>query len=134
MRTIRFLAVSAALLFSYPAGAQEGVIDRWYAALLAVDRVGLTELLADDTTIRLEDLGVSQTKSEFIASMDEWEAAAAGAAIRHKVENEDGGATTVLACYDFPDNDALMRETFVVRDGRITRNTQVSVGDGCEGL
>lgn len=112
--------------------AQQSIIDRWYEALLKADRAALSELLADDATITLDDLDVTQTKAEFIASMDEWETAAKGARIRHKIESEVGDTTMVLACYDFPGNDMTMREMFTTRDGRIVANTQSTVGDGCE--
>jgi hypothetical protein len=37
----------------------------------------------------------------------------------------------VLACYDFPSNDALMRETFTVAGGRIAASTQTAVAQDC---
>lgn len=131
---LRVVATTALLLAAVHAFAQEtDIVDRWYQALLKADRAALSELLADDATIRLEDIGVTQTKAEFIASMDEWEAAVSGATIRHTVESTVGDTTTVLACYDFPTSKMLMRETFTTRDGRIVANTQVTVGDGACG-
>jgi hypothetical protein len=72
---------AAALLFSIvSARADDGaLIGRWYAALLVADRTELSDLLADDVRIKLDDLGVVQTKQEFIASIDEWKGAVAGA-------------------------------------------------------
>ena len=126
-------AIAIAFIFSasFPASADETVIQRWYEALLAVDRVGLSAVLAEDARIRLDDLGIEQTKAEFIASMDEWQGAVAGAQIRHKVEAAQGKMTTVVACYDFPQNDILMRETFSISDGLITENTQATVAEDC---
>lgn len=134
IRTIMACAVLGAMLHlsAVQALAQQSVIDRWYDALLKADRAVLSELLADDATIKLDDLGVTQSKAEFIASMDEWQAAAKGAAIRHRIESQAGDTTIVLACYDFPGNDMTMRETFTTKDGRIVANTQSTVGDGCE--
>ena len=62
----------AALLFSLtPARADDGaIINRWYSALLVADRTELSELLAEDVRIKLDDLGVVQSKQEFIASID----------------------------------------------------------------
>ncbi|TPK89105.1 nuclear transport factor 2 family protein, partial [Mesorhizobium sp. B2-4-16] len=105
--------LAAALLISslVRASADDGaIIDRWYSALLAADRTELSELLADDVRMKLDDIGVVQTKQDFIASIDEWQSAVAGAAIRHRIERSENGETTVLACYDFPSNDTLMRE------------------------
>lgn len=131
---LRVVATAALLLAAVHAFAQEtDIVDRWYQALLKADRAALSDLLADDATIRLEDIGVTQTKAEFIASMDEWEAAVSGATIRHTVESQEGDTTTVLACYDFPTSKMLMRETFKTRGGRIVANTQVTVGDGACG-
>ncbi|MGF7006281.1 nuclear transport factor 2 family protein [Aminobacter sp. BE322] len=135
MRTVSRLVAAAALLVAALASAQGGdVVDRWYEALLQADRAALAGLLADNAEIRLDDVGVTQTKAEFIASMDEWETAVAGAAIRHKVEARDGDVTTVLACYDFPSNEALMRETFTIRGERVVASTQIAIGEDCNGI
>jgi hypothetical protein len=130
----RLVLPAAAVLLTVvsAAGADDGVIDRWYAALLAVDRVAISDLLSDDARIRLDDIGVEQSKAEFIASMDEWETAAAGGAIRHRVEKAEGGVTTVIACYDFPANDILMRETFAVTDDKITASSQSAIAETCD--
>jgi len=126
--------VTAALLMStiVRASADDGaVIDRWYSALLVADRTELSELLSDDVRMKLNDIGVIQTKQDFIASIDEWQGAVAGATIRHRIEKSENGETTVLACYDFPSNDMLMRETFTVAGGRITASTQTAVAQDC---
>lgn len=120
---------AAALLIAIIAArADDGaIISRWYSALLVAD------LLADDVRIKLDDLGVVQSKQEFIASLDEWKGAVAGAAIRHRIEKSEGSVTTVIACYDFPDNDMLMQETFAVADNRITASSQAAIAENCEG-
>ncbi|MBZ9770665.1 nuclear transport factor 2 family protein [Mesorhizobium sp. CA6] len=114
------------------AAADDGaIIDRWYSALLIADRTELSDLLSDDVRMKLDDMGVVQTKQDFIASIDEWQSAVAGAAIRHRVEKSENGETTVLACYDFPSNDTLMRETFTIAGGRIVVSTQTAVAQDC---
>ena len=131
----RFL-LAATLLAStiVRASADDGaLIDRWYSALLVADRTELSDLLSDDVRMKLDDIGVVQNKQDFIASIDEWQGAVAGAAIRHRVERSENGETTVLACYDFPSNDTLMRETFTVAGGRITASTQTAVAQDCSG-
>ncbi|WFP77269.1 DUF4440 domain-containing protein [Mesorhizobium sp. WSM4906] len=124
---------AVALLFSFLAARADdsAIIDRWYSALLAADRTELSALLADDARMTLEDLGVVQGKQEFIDSIGQWQDAVAGAAIRHRIEKSENGETTVLACYDFPENDTLMRETFTVVGGRITASTQTAVAQDC---
>ncbi|PAP96521.1 hypothetical protein [Mesorhizobium wenxiniae] len=131
----RSIAVAAAaLLFSViSARADDGaLIGRWYAALLVADRTELADLLADDVRIKLDDLGVVQTKQEFIASIDDWQGAVAGAEIRHRIEKTEVGVTTVIACYDFPNNDALMQETFAIADNRITASSQAAIAENCD--
>lgn len=131
----RSIAVAAAaLLFSViSARADDGaLIGRWYAALLVADRTELSDLLADDVRIKLDDLGVVQTKQEFIASIEDWQGAVAGAEIRHRIEKTEGGVTTVIACYDFPNNDALMQETFAIADNRITASSQAAIAENCD--
>ncbi|TIP55510.1 MAG: nuclear transport factor 2 family protein [Mesorhizobium sp.] len=132
MRSIALAA--AALLFSViSARADDGaLIGRWYAALLVADRTELSDLFADDVRIKLDDLGVVQTKQEFIASIDDWEGAVAGAEIRHRIEKTEGGVTTVIACYDFPNNDVLMQETFAIADNRITASSQAAIAENCD--
>jgi hypothetical protein len=128
-------AVAALLISLTPARADDGaIIDRWYAALLVADRTELSELLADDVRIKLDDLGVVQSKQEFIASIDEWKGAVAGAAIRHRIEKSEAGVTTVIACYDFPNNDMLMQETFAVTGNRITASSQAAIAENCDGF
>ena len=133
VRSVVFTA-AALLIAIIAARADDGaIISRWYSALLVADRTELADLLADDVRIKLDDLGIVQSKQEFIASLDEWKGAVAGAAIRHRIEKSEGGVTTVIACYDFPDNDMLMQETFAVADNRITASSQAAIAENCEG-
>ncbi|MDG4904880.1 nuclear transport factor 2 family protein [Mesorhizobium sp. WSM4898] len=127
-----FLAAALLLSATICASADDSaVIDRWYSALLVADRTELSELLSEEVHMKLDDVGVVQDKQEFLASIDEWQGAVAGAAIRHRIEKSEKGETTVLACYDFPENDTLMRETFTVVGGRITASTQTAVAQDC---
>ncbi|WP_421915693.1 nuclear transport factor 2 family protein [Mesorhizobium sp.] len=130
-----FILAVAVLLFSLTCARADDsdVISRWYAALLVADRTEISDLLADDVRIKLDDLGVVQSKQEFIASMDDWQGAVAGAAIRHRIAKSEGGVTTVIACYDFPNNDMLMQETFAVTDNRITASSQAAISETCDG-
>lgn len=133
VRSVVFTA-AALLIAIVAARADDGaIISRWYSALLVADRTELADLLADDVRIKLDDLGIVQSKQEFIASLDEWKGAVAGATIRHRVEKSEGGVTTVIACYDFPDNDMLMQETFAVTDNHITASSQAAIAENCEG-
>lgn len=100
--------------------------------MLDADRTALSELLAENARIRLDDLGIEQSKDEFIASMDEWEGAVDGAAIRHRIDRSERGTAMVTACYDFPANDIMMQETFTMEDDRIIANTQATIAENCD--
>lgn len=132
-RAVPFVVAVLTLTLT-PARADDGaIIDRWYSALLVADRTELSDLLADDVRIKLDDLGVVQSKQEFIASIDEWKGAVAGAAIRHRIEKSEAGVTTVIACYDFSNNDMLMQETFATGN-RITASSQAAIAENCDGF
>ena len=133
VRSVVFTA-AALLVAIIAARADDGaIISRWYSALLVADRTELSDMLADDVRIKLDDLGIVQSKQEFIASIDDWQGAVAGATIRHRIEKAEGGVTTVIACYDFPSNDMLTRETFAVSGDRITASSQAAIAESCEG-
>jgi len=129
----RFFVTAALLVYpiAHVCADDRAILDRWYSALLVADRTELSDLLADDARMKLDDIGVVQSKQEFITSIDEWQGAVAGAEIRHRIEKRENGRTTVIACYDFPENDTLMRETFTVADGRITASTQTAIAQDC---
>ncbi|MER9615103.1 nuclear transport factor 2 family protein [Mesorhizobium sp. M0207] len=135
MMRARFAFAAAALLCSANVARADdsAIIDRWYSALLVADRTELSDLLADNVRIKLDDLGVVQSRQEFIASIAEWQGAVAGAEIRHRIKKSEGGVTTVIACYDFPSNDMLMQETFAVANDQITASSQAAIAENCDG-
>jgi hypothetical protein len=129
--------ILAALLFcmissaSFAAEDAGPVVEKWYAALEKADGAAFEALIADDAVITLNDLETDQNKREFIESMDEWQDAMQGASIRHKIETATEDSASVLVCYKFPDNETLGRETFRVKDGRVTESVQTTIGDSC---
>ncbi|WP_157016571.1 nuclear transport factor 2 family protein [Mesorhizobium xinjiangense] len=134
MHRTGFVLAALALLVFPAAGLAsdaESVLSRWYDALARADRTALDRLLANDAVIRLEDVGIEQTKAEFLDSIEEWEIAVDGAGIRHRIEQEEGRSVTALVCYDFPDNDLLTREWFVLSGDRISESVQASVAENC---
>ena len=111
--------------------AEKAAIDSWYKALATVDRATFGSLLADNAKITLGDLDIVQTKTEFIASLDEWEDAMKGSTIRHAVESDAESLVTVVVCYTFPDNESLTREVFGFTGGRISSSEQETISDSC---
>jgi hypothetical protein len=115
------------------------LIDRWYAALSTVNRAEFAALLGDDTKITLDDLSITQTKAEFIESLDEWEQANKGATIQHSVshliehtlKSGNGTILSILVCYKFPSNEMLTQEDFAVEGDKIISSEQKTVADNC---
>lgn len=141
MTLIRPLLVAALLIgCTVHAGAQSGghpVLDAWYAALFAADRQKLDALLAPDASIVLEDIGITQTKAEFLGSLEEWADAIDGADLSWRLDaGEPSGASaaTALVCYRFADNALMTRERFAFSGGRVRSSTQLPAGDACEGF
>lgn len=111
--------------------AEKAVVERWYKALETIDRAAFADILADKAMITLEDLDIQQTKSEFIASLDEWQDAMRGSTMRHAIDSDADNTLTVTVCYKFPDNETLTREIFIVEAGKVTANTQATLSDSC---
>jgi hypothetical protein len=44
----------------------------------------------------------------------------------------DATRASVLVCYQFPENEMMIREVFGFRDTKIISNVQTTVGDSCE--
>jgi hypothetical protein len=115
------------------------LIDRWYAALSTVNRAEFAALLGDDAKITLDDLSITQTKAEFIVSLDEWEGANKGATIRHSVsrliehtlKSGTGTILSILVCYKFPSNEMLTQEDFAVEGDKIISSEQKTIADSC---
>jgi hypothetical protein len=133
MRRILF-ALSVATVLAVPAFALDNpeIIERWYVALGKADAGAIEGLLSANAVIKLNDLGVSQTKAEFVASMDEWKGAIAGGTIRHKGDGVVGDAVAYKVCYDFTGNDLLTREVFTFADGAILSSEQTTIAENCD--
>ncbi|WP_322988675.1 nuclear transport factor 2 family protein [Hoeflea sp.] len=139
MHLIRTVLIAATMLFAIPAvaGAQKSssLLERWYTALFDVNRVALTDLLAEDAKIELGDLEVIQTKKEFVEALDEWEEIAATANFAWQLDPEakiDDTTATALVCYQFPENELLIREAFTFEGGKIIHSVQTTVDESCD--
>ncbi len=135
IRSLILVFIFGVMLPISSAFAQNSLLDRWYTALFDVNRAAIADLLADDAVINLEDLGVTQTKAEFIESLDEWEEAVKTANLAWQQEEgteTDANRASVLVCYQFPDNETMIREVLGFRDRKIVSSVQTTVGDSCE--
>ncbi|OCW57452.1 hypothetical protein AWJ14_14205 [Hoeflea olei] len=117
------------------AAAQSSLLERWYTAVFDVNRVAISDLLAEDALIRLEDLGVTQTKTEYLESLEDWADVVKSANFAWQIdesETADDTAATALVCYQFPDKEVMIREVFAFRDGKIIAASQSTADDSCE--
>ena len=131
---IALLACAMLLPVSARASLETDILDRWYALLGKADATGLAGMLAPKAKITLEDIGTTQTKAEFIDSIDAWGEAIDGGSIRYRIEATAAGTATALVCYRFASNDLLTKEVFRIVSGLITRSVQTKVAENLPGF
>lgn len=139
-RLLLALVAGAALALSpslVSAETEAPVLDQWYPALFAADAEALESLLTDDAEIRLEDLGVTQTKTEFLDSLGEWKDSIEGTTFDWKLAPDapvSATEATALVCYRFPSNELLTREVFTFVGDAISQSIQTTQGESCDGF
>ncbi len=106
-------------------------VERWFVALGGVDRREFKNLIADNALINLKDLGVTQTKNEFIASLDEWAAATKEASVVYRYQAISDDNAVVQVCYRFKYNEMLSVEKFTFSNEKITSSVQEKMGNNC---
>ena len=111
-----------------------GEVQAWFVALTKVTHPGFKKLIAEDAKIELRDLGIIQTRQEFLDSLDEWEDATKGAILLTQMVLSKDGTDIVRVCYRFENNEQLNRETYHYADGKITSVIQELIGKECEGF
>lgn len=114
------------------ASLETDIVDRWYALLANANANALSGLLAPRARIVMDDLGLNQTKAEFLDSMAEWKDSIAGGTIRYRIESTAAGRASAIVCYHFKANDRMTRETFRFASGLITRSEQVKLAEDCK--
>ncbi|RVB23049.1 nuclear transport factor 2 family protein, partial [Mesorhizobium sp. M7A.F.Ca.CA.002.10.1.1] len=61
IRSVAFAAAALLLAIIAARADDRALISRWYSALLVADRTELSDLLADDVRIKLDDVGIVQS-------------------------------------------------------------------------
>lgn len=145
--TLKQLVLTLALLLPGLSQAQEtgdrvaaiAMVNQWYVVHLAghgnnvlVDSV--SNVLADDARIDLPDLGIVQTKAEYVEALDNWPDAIEGGTIAHVVTAADGVSATAKVCYRFVDNELLSEETFAFTGGQVSALTSKTLAETCAGF
>ena len=131
MKKLIGLSIIAAGFIYTSAASAEDIIGKWYEALKSSDRAGFAMVLSDDAKVEIKSLGIVQTKAEFIEALDSWEDVATGLelTIEDMSTNDDG--KSVVVCYRFPSNAFTNRESFVIHEGKVRRQIQERLKDGC---
>ncbi|MAW88935.1 MAG: hypothetical protein CMJ42_20650 [Phyllobacteriaceae bacterium] len=130
LASLTFMLLAAVLPVSADPRA---ILENWYAALQAGDETAVSALLAEDAVFVLEDIGIEQTRKEFLESLPEWREAIRGGSLQWKLL-EPGNPATALVCYRFADSEAEVREVFTFSGERIARSLQTENGERCEGF
>lgn len=137
-KLMALVAVAVMLALSTTLSVSKGPLSKpvadWFAALEAGDAAAFETLLSDDAVIELEDLGISQTKAEFIDSLDQWVELNSGANILTRQTEANEAEVVVEVCYRFSSNEVYNRETYTLSGDQITGSVQEKVGDTCEGF
>jgi len=107
------------------------IIDQWYTALKTSDRTTFDTMLAANARIQIMDLGITQTKAEFIEALDNWEEAAKELKLSHEIGKVNETSATVEVCYEFPSNSFTNEETFEFSDGKVVSQVQQQIEEGC---
>lgn len=106
-------------------------VQNWFDGLRTTNATTFEEILTHNAMIELGDLGISQTKAEFIASLDQWKQVNKGAVITTKLANTDKSLIEVNVCYKFSSNETYNRETFELIDGKISKSIQEQISKNC---
>lgn len=106
-------------------------VQNWYDGLRTANAAIFEDILTDNAIIELTDLGISQNKSEFISSLDQWKQVNKGAVITTKLTSNSNSIIEVKVCYKFPSNEAYNRETFELIDGKISKSNQEQISKNC---
>ncbi|MBL1405265.1 MAG: hypothetical protein COC17_01760 [Hyphomicrobiales bacterium] len=107
-------------------------VQSWFDGLRTANAATFEEILTHNALIELGDLGISQTKSEFIASLDEWKHVHKGTVINTKLASSENALIEVNVCYKFPSNEVYNRETFELIDGKISKSIQEKISNTCQ--
>lgn len=104
----------------------------WYKSLKTNDANAIAGLLTDNAVIKLEDLGISQTKEEFIASLDQWAELNGDVNILTRTASVAGNKVEMKVCYRFTSNEVLNLETFELIETKIAKSVQKQLSKTCE--
>ncbi len=109
-------------------------VQAWFVALTKVNHPRFKDVIAEDAKIELRDLGITQTRQEFLDSLEEWDDATKGAILLTQMISSKNGTDVLEVCYRFENNEQLNRETYKYANGKITSVVQELIGTKCTGF
>ena len=133
LKTARLAAL--ALIVMVPQGALAGpeeTLRSWYTMLQSGSDARIGGLLADNAVIVLEDIGVEQSKAEFMDSLGEWKDAIKGGSVDWKLKKKTSDSATATVCYRFTSGPMMVREDFTFSGEQIVKSVQKQLGSDCE--
>jgi len=130
----RLLLTTAITIFTTTSSFADtmALVNQWYGAIKTSNRAVFKEMIAEDASIEIRPLEITQTKSEFIEALDTWEEITDDLTLIIKGSGATGETTAqAMVCYRFSENSYLNEETFTFLDGKITAHTQTRREDEC---
>jgi hypothetical protein len=109
-------------------------VSNWYEALQLGDIEILSIIMAEEATIDLRDLGIIQTRTEFIDAFGQWQEFNKDARILTRQASASEDEVVAEVCYRFPSNESYHREVFSLSQGLITGSVQEKIGETCTGF
>ena len=139
LKPLATLACAAGIIVMIPfhaiaADLAPKLITDWYQALRDNDHETMDSLLDDHALVELKDIGIIQSKAEFIEALDEWSELNADTSMRTRLSTASTNEIVMDVCYNFTSNEVQTREIFQVADSRITRSVQEQVAESCDGV
>ena len=133
------LVCAFSILVLYPLQAMSDgpapkLIADWYEALRQNDHEAMENLLAPDALVELRDIGITQTKAEFVESLDEWSELNADTDLHIRLDTAGADGIVMDVCYRFTSNEVQTREVFLVSGDRIARSVQEQISQSCNGI
>lgn len=136
-RLFRPTVLVACCFLAGPAQAQDdgppAPVAYFYEALRNSDRAMMGVILSDEVVIVLQDIGIEQSKMEFIAALDEWESLSEDLTIDVTLLESDTNAVTVEVCYDMGETQQLTEESFEIDNEQIVSLSQATIAENCDG-
>ncbi len=109
-------------------------VAQWFTALETGGKAAFETLIDDEAVIELKVLGITQSKAEFIESLDQWVELNKGASILTRQVSTSDTSVVVEVCYRFASNEVHNLETYLISGEKIAGSVQEQIGETCEGF